>query len=135
MSPDLAALIPLIVVATIIALIGYAVHLFNKRQRRLDIERYRREEAERKRIETERRKREGIRRRADTDTVVAQSAWLTKYTASADWVDGVSRELRPSDTVLEFYRDDYYTDRGFAIERDGMIVAEQINVRIHIERW
>jgi len=74
-----------------------------------------------------RQKREGLRERQNYDIVVDASEWHPGHFLTK-WVEGEIRQLLPGDTVLKFeWQVGSLCGRGgYAIERDGRIVAEHI---------
>jgi hypothetical protein len=79
--------------------------------------------------EKERRRREGLRRRRDSDTVVASSEWNPKFNGpGTDWLEGETRQLLPGDTVLKYgyVIGEVFGEGGYVIERSGKIVAEHV---------
>jgi hypothetical protein len=79
--------------------------------------------------EKARRKREGLRKRQDSDIVVESLEWHPTFNyLLANWVEGEIRQLLPGDSVLQFWRQwgPLAGEGGYAIERNGRIVAEHI---------
>jgi hypothetical protein len=79
--------------------------------------------------EKARRKRDGIRKRQDSDIVVESLEWHPTFNyLLANWVEGEIRQLLPGDIVLQFWRQwgPLAGEGGYAIERNGRIVAEHI---------
>jgi hypothetical protein len=77
-----------------------------------------------------RQKREGLRKRQDYDIVVDAPAWHPGFNNSpwTRWVEGEIRELLPGDTALKWgwQEGPLCGQGGYAIERNGRIVAECI---------
>jgi len=66
-----------------------------------------------------------LRARTEHDKPVNPSTWDSKFSKKAEWAHGEIQERFPSDTVLKFFESDSSgLQGGFALERDGRIVAE-----------
>jgi hypothetical protein len=79
--------------------------------------------------ERARRKHEGIRKRQNSDIVVDSTEWYPRSNhLLTNWVEGEIHQLLPGDIVLQFWRQwgPLAGEGGYAIERNGRIVAEHI---------
>jgi hypothetical protein len=74
------------------------------------------------------RRKHGLRSRTNFDVVVDPSEWKSEFNQSADWVEGEAEHLLLNDTVLKFFwvAGPLFARGGYAIERKGKIVAENI---------
>jgi hypothetical protein len=77
--------------------------------------------------EKARQKREGLRKRQNYDIVVDASEWIPGHVLTT-WVEGEVHQLLPGDTVLKWgWRTGPLCGQGgYAIERNGRIVAEHL---------